>query len=106
MVHDYRLYHKGTANTSVNPRPLLYLTFGADGFDDDNNYYGDQSVLFLQRCGCALIYHSVGASAGVIERDAWDKLSAETKLVLEKWEVREGKGPGGLAGKPFVFSVF
>ena len=48
----------------------------------------------------------VGAAAGVIEKHAWDQLSNDTKLVLEKWEVREGKGPSGLAGKAGMFSVF
>ena len=33
-------------------------------------------------------------------------MSDATKQVLQKWDVRAGKGPGGLAGKGGFFSAF
>ena len=55
---------------------------------------------FLTEFRCA------GAAAGVIEEEAWARLSDATKQVLQKWDVRAGKGPGGLAGKGGFFAAF
>ncbi|KAJ1622573.1 hypothetical protein T492DRAFT_885058 [Pavlovales sp. CCMP2436] len=38
LVFDYRLRHRGLANHSSQPRPLLYLTYAKPFFADATNF--------------------------------------------------------------------
>ena len=38
ILFDYRVLHRGLANTSAKPRPLLYFTYGRAWFTDATNY--------------------------------------------------------------------
>jgi len=38
VLMDYRLWHRGAANRSDRPRPVLYLNFTRDWFTDSRNY--------------------------------------------------------------------
>eukprot|EP00586_Coscinodiscus_wailesii_P009797 CAMPEP_0172513084 /NCGR_PEP_ID=MMETSP1066-20121228/249577_1 /TAXON_ID=671091 /ORGANISM="Coscinodiscus wailesii, Strain CCMP2513" /LENGTH=482 /DNA_ID=CAMNT_0013293183 /DNA_START=20 /DNA_END=1468 /DNA_ORIENTATION=+ len=38
IIFDYRLGHRGLANMSDEPRPILYLTYTASGFRDAMNF--------------------------------------------------------------------
>jgi len=45
---DYRLRHTGTANTSDQPRPIIYIVFSRRWFDDRKNF-DMQSPLLINR---------------------------------------------------------
>jgi len=79
LLHDYRVYHRGTSNNSNAVRPVLYFTFSDEGYDDSSNYTGQ---------------------TGCIEKAAFNDLSLPTQCVTREWERRE-EAP--LAGKPGVF---
>eukprot|EP00658_Telonema_sp_P-2_P011229 TRINITY_DN14264_c0_g1_i1.p1 TRINITY_DN14264_c0_g1~~TRINITY_DN14264_c0_g1_i1.p1 ORF type:complete len:111 (-),score=11.08 TRINITY_DN14264_c0_g1_i1:266-598(-) len=80
MVHDYRIFHRGTANRSSHARPLLYMTFGSQEFEEmDPNLY-------------------LGSAFGRIDQEAWDAVSPQTQSVLKKWKVTADRAPDGLAG--------
>jgi ectoine hydroxylase-related dioxygenase (phytanoyl-CoA dioxygenase family) len=38
ILHDYRCFHRGTANRSREPRPMLYVNFEHEDYDDSRNY--------------------------------------------------------------------
>ena len=45
LLFDYRLRHRGLANTSGEPRPLAYMVFACDGRTDDYNFPTDAPLL-------------------------------------------------------------
>ena len=51
---DYRLWHRGTANASGRPRPIVYLVYARPWFIDINNY-GDQRRINLAAADLAAI---------------------------------------------------
>ena len=38
ILFDYRVLHRGRANASDRPRPLLYFTYARPWFTDATNY--------------------------------------------------------------------
>ena len=38
IIFDYRILHRGLANTSAEDRPLAYFTYGRSWFRDATNY--------------------------------------------------------------------
>jgi len=79
IIHDYRIYHRGTQNHSTHIRPVLYFTFSAEGYDDSGNYTGQ---------------------VGCVEEERLRRASKKTRSLLRNWETREA---GTLAGKPGLF---
>lgn len=45
VLFDYRLNHRGKANFSTEPRPILYLAYGKSFFQDSNNCRSGHSII-------------------------------------------------------------
>lgn len=48
LVFDYRILHRGAANTTSSDRPCLYFTYAKPWFKDHQNLRGTRSILDLQ----------------------------------------------------------
>lgn len=50
LLFDYRCYHRGLANRSMQPRPVAYVAFSArDGVSDAHNFPADDSLVDAAR---------------------------------------------------------
>ncbi len=48
ILFDYRLYHRGAANFTSEPRPVMYLCYARSHFRDAGNTRSDQSIISQQ----------------------------------------------------------
>lgn len=49
FITDYRVFHRGTANTSPHPRPILYLLYTRSWFRDHQNYQRQPRMILTER---------------------------------------------------------